>query len=313
MKNQVIKFLGDLPKSGSEQFNQALDHFRKSKNHDPEKLRYYNALGFSKDRLESLLYELKKIHSITDTEVAMSKIPLTPKGGIEPSQEEIITDVRVTLKNSDRILAMELEAAIGLYEDLGVKIKNIKEEDIPEDVKQNLYSFGSFLAQCREAAAQEEYKDLKLVNDLILAYQELVKKQEVPLAPEGGISNVSNDTKKETLEITSEELGTKELSEKVKEHISVNQIDVNDSTNDESPLTPEGGIDDAQEEVILELGPSEEFKQKLADFDLETEKYNSIKSFAAEVSNETEVDPVDQKAATLKAFIAEAKKKLTLS
>jgi len=72
MKDQAIQFLGNLPQSEGDQFNKALELYRKSKNHDPGKLRYYNQLGYNKDRLESLLYEVKKMHSISDVEVAQA-------------------------------------------------------------------------------------------------------------------------------------------------------------------------------------------------------------------------------------------------
>jgi len=72
MKDQAIQFLGNLPQSEGDQFNKALELYRKSKNHDPGKLRYYNQLGYNKERLQSLLYEVKKMHSISDVEVAQA-------------------------------------------------------------------------------------------------------------------------------------------------------------------------------------------------------------------------------------------------
>jgi hypothetical protein len=231
MKNQVIKFLGDLPKSGSEQFNQALEHFRKSKNHDPEKIRYYNALGFSQDRLESLLYELKKLHSITDTEVAQAKkSPITPKG--KNKKAPVVKKKTPVVKKTKKIAEKKEEAS---SEDISTALNGTKEES--------------------------------------------------PLAPEGGIDDAQD--------ISTALDGTKDVI----------AGDKKAETKDEAVIDQDVAIDAATEEREKFL------KEDLADFDLETEKYNSIKSFAATLSDYINRDPADQKSDTLKAFVAEAKKK----
>jgi hypothetical protein len=89
-----------------------------------------------------------------------------------------------------------------------------------------------------------------------------------------------------------------------------------------APLAPIGGVKEAvktaaeeKDQKKAEKGPEKveaeasEFNQELAAFDVEKEKYQSIKKFAARVSDETGEKPADQKGDTLKAFILEAKKK----
>ena len=68
MKKKVIQFFQNLPQEEYEQFNDAFQLYRDSpgKNHGVE--RQLNASGYSKRGLENLLYDLQKMHGITDLE-----------------------------------------------------------------------------------------------------------------------------------------------------------------------------------------------------------------------------------------------------
>lgn len=68
MKQNVIKFLQNLPKEKYEQFNEAFELYRKSPGKNPSVERSVNAAGFSERSLENLLYDLQKLHGITDVE-----------------------------------------------------------------------------------------------------------------------------------------------------------------------------------------------------------------------------------------------------
>lgn len=68
MKENVIKFLQNLPKEKYEQFNEAFELYRKSPGKNPSVERSVNAAGFSERSLENLLYDLQKLHGITDVE-----------------------------------------------------------------------------------------------------------------------------------------------------------------------------------------------------------------------------------------------------
>lgn len=68
MKQNVIEFFQNLPTEKSEQFNQAFELYRKSPNKNSGVERSLNAQGFSERTLENLLYDLQKMHGITDVE-----------------------------------------------------------------------------------------------------------------------------------------------------------------------------------------------------------------------------------------------------
>ena len=68
MKQKVIEFLQNLPKEKYEQFNDAFELYRKSPGKNPSVERSVNAGGFSERSLENLLYDLQKLHGITDVE-----------------------------------------------------------------------------------------------------------------------------------------------------------------------------------------------------------------------------------------------------
>lgn len=239
MKDQVIKFLGDLPKSGSEQFNQALELLRKSKNHDAGKVRYYNTLGLSPDRLESLLYDLKQLHNVTDIQLANAK-----------------------RKN--------------------VKLEKVEDETEDADTAKNL-----------------EVKDpveVKTENKTVEPSEE---------NKEPGVKDPAQDNTEASAEGKTEAPAQENAEPAEESNTEAAVEEKTETTVEEKKEAP------AQEKT--EDQPVDPFKQKLADFDLSAEKYNSIKSFAAEISNVTGEDPADQKAASLKSFIEEAKKKFAQS
>ena len=68
MKNTVIEFFQNLPIDKHEQFNEAFELYRKSEGKSFVVERAVNASGFSERALENLLYDLQKLHGITDVE-----------------------------------------------------------------------------------------------------------------------------------------------------------------------------------------------------------------------------------------------------
>lgn len=68
MKQTVIKFLQNLPVEKYDQFNEAFELYRKSEGKVFSIERDINATGFSERGLANLLYDLQKIHGITDVE-----------------------------------------------------------------------------------------------------------------------------------------------------------------------------------------------------------------------------------------------------
>ena len=68
MKQKVIEFLQNLPKEKYDQFNEAFELYRKSPGKNLSVERSVNSAGFSERSLENLLYDLQKLHGITDVE-----------------------------------------------------------------------------------------------------------------------------------------------------------------------------------------------------------------------------------------------------
>lgn len=77
MKNEVLQFLKNLPKTDSEKFNKAFELLRKSKGTNFNQVRVYNMQGASPQNIKNIMYDLKKLHSITDAEV-LSKRNVSP-------------------------------------------------------------------------------------------------------------------------------------------------------------------------------------------------------------------------------------------
>lgn len=262
MKQDVIKFLANPPKNESEKFNKAVSLYRQSKDHDVTLVRFLNSMGFSKDRLENVLYELKKLHSVTDLEIANARPKKEKVIKLDPEHEEI----KAELKEFD------VEAA-------------------------NYHSLKSMAAKVSKLTKKEP-EDLK--GDTLKPFVQDAQNEFFPPEPENENENDQGDQK-----------DAKDID--VKDPVTETGDSADDKKDVSTPLdvTKEGKTDETgnEGEGKKDDGPSEEFKKKLAGFDTDAEKYNSIKSFAAEVSEVIKADPKNQKGDTLKAFIQEAKKK----
>jgi molybdopterin-biosynthesis enzyme MoeA-like protein len=75
MKDKIIKFFQNLPVDKYEQFNTAFQLYRNSEGKNIAVERSLNATGFSESSLANLLYDLQKMHGITDAEkIAVPKV-----------------------------------------------------------------------------------------------------------------------------------------------------------------------------------------------------------------------------------------------
>lgn len=74
MRKKVIEFLQNLPETPYEQFNEAYELYRKSEGKNEQVERALNIAGFSDYRLEILLYDLRKLHNISDVELAETPV-----------------------------------------------------------------------------------------------------------------------------------------------------------------------------------------------------------------------------------------------
>lgn len=68
MKQKVIAFLQNLPEAKYEQFNKAFELYRESEGKSLATEKVINATGYTPSSLENLLYDLQKLHGITDVE-----------------------------------------------------------------------------------------------------------------------------------------------------------------------------------------------------------------------------------------------------
>lgn len=69
MKNTVLEYFKNLPKSKAEQFNQAFALYRKCSEKSLSAELFYNRAGYSPTNLEALQYDLKKLFAITPVQI----------------------------------------------------------------------------------------------------------------------------------------------------------------------------------------------------------------------------------------------------
>lgn len=124
MKDETLKFFKNLPKQEAIQFNEALSLFRRSAGANSRILIQMNSHGYSPGRLETLLHELKKMHGITEKELAM---PLV----VEVNNLEVIISDRLSfLSPKDSLLKVVDDIAVTSIADVFLKA--------PEEVKNEI-------------------------------------------------------------------------------------------------------------------------------------------------------------------------------
>lgn len=302
MKNDVLEFLASDGKNPQQKFNKALELYRKSKNHDNSQVRFMNSLGYSPARLDDLIYELKKLHGITDLELATekNKSPLAPKGGTKVSDVARSIALVFNSLNAVNLEEMELNQLVETESIIAEELKIIPENEMPEDLSNKVKEFYEVLNRKHfEKEFNTLRENMEGMNDEDL-FAELKRLPEERM-PED-LSKKFNELKKQPETSTDDKKSEKVVSKK--DPSTPLRV-----TNDKKEETPE-----AQEKE--EKKPEENKKEldaeaikKLDGFDVEAEDYNTVKSFAAELGDAIGKTPKDQKGATLKAFISDAKKK----
>jgi hypothetical protein len=145
MKQKVIEFFQNLPEAPYEQFNKAFELYRQSDGKNIAIERVINATGYTPSGLQNLLYDLQKLHGITDVE----KVPQVGSLKLEVGSE------------GDGVLQLDPNSEIpGTLEEtndvdsLKVKLKNLEcERDDLQYEKEELESENENL--------QDENEDLK--------------------------------------------------------------------------------------------------------------------------------------------------------
>jgi hypothetical protein len=312
MKEKVIEFLGNLPNSGSESFNKALELYRKTKGHSAEQVRYMNNQGYSPDRLDTLKYELKKLHTVTDLEVAKARRKKVKE--VKPENVSKIIVLVKGLMTYDPEKATEEETAQAAET---IRI-NLGLEGNPVDENNELVSDAEFVKAVRgyfEAHQALDEDPEKTFRDLVQIAAEskktppVIKDPKIVAFPVADFDKVPSgaDDQKDLNPGESDATGTGTNEDKTSEG---EKDPVND--NQETPDSVENKMssEEIDEQAKGAAAEREKFlKEDLSEFDVEEKKYNDIKSFAAELSDYINEDPKDQKGDTLKAFILDAKKK----
>lgn len=200
MKQQSVEFFRNLPKQKTEQFNAALDLYRKSTGHIPRQLQHFNNLGYSEARLESLFYELKKLHNITEKDIKLAPVILAVDAQDIPA--EAIKTIQEALASSTGIIVTGQKPEITLD-----NVFTEASDDIKTDIK--LRSEFAFLNSLK---CPDEFKIL--VADKLTHYHAYVEAHRALMVtiPEEG---------QEPAALTNDEIFA--LAEKAVENFTVNQ------------------------------------------------------------------------------------------
>lgn len=101
MKQTVIKFLQNLPVEKYDQFNEAFELYRKSEGKVFSIERDINATGFSERGLANLLYDLQKIHGITDVEKLTVESEILKVESEEEEEEEGVDSEKLEVSGEE--------------------------------------------------------------------------------------------------------------------------------------------------------------------------------------------------------------------
>ena len=134
MKQKVIQFFQNLPTQKHEQFNQAFELYRKSEGKNEALERNFNAIGYTDRSLDNLLYELQKLHAITDAE----KVTVVVKNKQLKSENEELKSINEDLESEKADLESEKEDLEDENEDLKAENEELKsklENQTPESIR----------------------------------------------------------------------------------------------------------------------------------------------------------------------------------
>lgn len=115
MRNKVLEFLKDGSGLPEEHYNTAMELYRKSQGHSVPAVNYYNRAGFTGHNLKNICYDLKKLHGITDGEIAnYYKVAIIAVDDVLNVPEELVKQLLAfnpeeTKYNDAKKLAKDLE------------------------------------------------------------------------------------------------------------------------------------------------------------------------------------------------------------
>lgn len=140
MKNIVIEFFQNLPENRAEQFNKAFELYRQTPTKSESVERVLNASGYSETSLNNLLYDLQKLHGITDIE----KLPV----------ENLLEKPDFRLEILDKVIGLT-QPDFFIWLDV-LKASNLEIKELIE-----------FATTCENEKAIEVLNDIKIYSDKV--------------------------------------------------------------------------------------------------------------------------------------------------
>lgn len=183
-KNQVIKLLQDSDGDPRQRFNSALTLLN-SAPHQTANIRFYNVAGYSKDRLDALLYDLQKAYDITNAEkrrisqdlrkVEKAKMEADKKeelARLEAERKKAPSGTKLVITGGKQSQAAELLEKVEQVTGKGLKIADefpfLDEDDCPDELKvlvaDKLKAFRDF-CKAQEDVVKRLYRDGEEVSD----------------------------------------------------------------------------------------------------------------------------------------------------
>ena len=101
MKELILEYFKNLPKTKEDQFNTAFQLYRKSAGKSLAQESFYNRAGFTPANLKNLQYDLKKINGITDGQIRNFKS--SEKQTVNPQKSDNTIQVTVTATTKEEV------------------------------------------------------------------------------------------------------------------------------------------------------------------------------------------------------------------
>lgn len=162
MKNKVIEFFQNLPDEKHEQFNTAFELYRKSEGNNESIVRSLNAVGYTESNLQNVLYDLQKLHGITDVEKVRSQKLEVRSRELEGSEQNADNNGAIEGVEGNRPDNADPGTPINDIDVVGLKAENETLLSEKEDLE-----FEKEVLEDEKSDLQEENETLKeKVNEL---------------------------------------------------------------------------------------------------------------------------------------------------
>jgi hypothetical protein len=229
MKDKVIQFFKNLPKTKEEQFNEALTLYRQCPHKNAGQERFYNRAGYTAANLENLHYDLKKLVGVTEADIRKAKTIII----LEKTRFVLVIDSNTNLKelttdvlenylkdNKVEILTLpnfekgipgnsqmkkyckenEIETVSGKSEDLILAINSFYRANLEALVKDFLHA----ASELDKALNSEGFKNVTDTNDLDIKVATEAKKNEVGATSKEEVFTKAPDEVKEAVKFKDE-------------------------------------------------------------------------------------------------------------